>query len=157
MLAGTAVSPEGSMGEAPLSRSSRWLLAGPRSSLARDISSLSLATPHGLWHSLSIGLLTAWQPASPGPRAPRKRFSKRGRPREFPGGPVLRTWCFHCWGLGSILGWGTKIPQASQCSQKKKKKKKGQPRQAVVILYLSLLLKGASRHFTIFSRLEVAH
>ena len=31
--------------------------------------------------------------------------------REFPGGPVVRTWCFHCQGLGSIPGWGTKIPQ----------------------------------------------
>ena len=32
--------------------------------------------------------------------------------REFPGGPVVRTRRFHCHGLGSIPGWGTKIPQA---------------------------------------------
>ena len=28
---------------------------------------------------------------------------------EFPGGPVDRTWRFHCCGLDSIPGWGTKI------------------------------------------------
>ena len=39
---------------------------------------------------------------------------------EFPGGPVVRTWRFYCWGPGSIPGWGTKILQAMQCSQKKK-------------------------------------
>ena len=32
--------------------------------------------------------------------------------REFPGGPVVRTLRFHCWGPGSIPGWGTKILQA---------------------------------------------
>ena len=42
--------------------------------------------------------------------------------REFPGCPVVRTWCFHCCGPGSIPGRGTKIPQATQCGQKKKKK-----------------------------------
>ena len=31
--------------------------------------------------------------------------------REFPGSPVVRSWCFHCRGPGSIPGWGTKIPQ----------------------------------------------
>ena len=29
---------------------------------------------------------------------------------EFPGGPVVRTLCFHCRGPSSIPGWGTKIP-----------------------------------------------
>ena len=43
---------------------------------------------------------------------------------EFPGSPVVRTRCFHCHGLGSIPGRGTKIPQAAQHNQKKKKKKK---------------------------------
>ena len=38
---------------------------------------------------------------------------------EFPGGPVVRTWCFHCWGLGLISGQGNKIPQTAWCSQKK--------------------------------------
>ena len=42
--------------------------------------------------------------------------------RELLGGPVVRTQHFHCQGLGSIPGQGTKIPQASQCGQKKKKK-----------------------------------
>ena len=36
---------------------------------------------------------------------------------KFPGGPVGRTLRFHC--LGSIPGWGTKIPQALLGSQKK--------------------------------------
>ena len=31
---------------------------------------------------------------------------------EFPGGPVDRTWRFHCWDLGSVPGQGTKILQA---------------------------------------------
>ena len=30
----------------------------------------------------------------------------------FPGGPVVRTWLFHCQGLGATPGWRTKIPQA---------------------------------------------
>ena len=38
--------------------------------------------------------------------------------REFPGGPVVRTLHFQCWGSGSIPGQGTKIPQATL--QKKK-------------------------------------
>ena len=33
---------------------------------------------------------------------------------EFPGGPMVRTWRFHCCGTGSIPGRGTKIPQAGQ-------------------------------------------
>ena len=37
---------------------------------------------------------------------------------EFPGGPVVRTWRFHCPGPSSIPGQGTKI--------QKKKKKGGQ-------------------------------
>ena len=36
---------------------------------------------------------------------------------EFPGGPVVRTPCFHCYDLGSIPGQGTQIPQAKGCSQ----------------------------------------
>ena len=36
--------------------------------------------------------------------------------REFPGGPVVRTWHFHCCGPGSTLGQGTKIPW---CGKKK--------------------------------------
>ena len=33
--------------------------------------------------------------------------------REFPEGPVVRTWCFHCRGPGSIPGQGTKILRAA--------------------------------------------
>ena len=32
--------------------------------------------------------------------------------REFAGGPVVRTWCFHWCGPGLIPARGTKIPQA---------------------------------------------
>ena len=38
---------------------------------------------------------------------------------EFPGGPVIRTLHFHCQGLCSIPGQGTKIPQATQPKTKK--------------------------------------
>ena len=40
--------------------------------------------------------------------------------REFPGCPVVRTWCFHCRGPGSIPGWETEILQAVWHGQKKK-------------------------------------
>ena len=42
--------------------------------------------------------------------------------REFPCGPAVRTWHFHCRGPGSVSGWGTKIPQARWYSKKKFKK-----------------------------------
>ena len=32
--------------------------------------------------------------------------------REFPGSPVVKAQYFHCQGLGSIPGWGSKILQA---------------------------------------------
>ena len=34
--------------------------------------------------------------------------------RDFPGGLVVRTWNFHCWGPDLIPGQGTKIPQDMQ-------------------------------------------
>ena len=42
---------------------------------------------------------------------------------NFPGGPVVKTPCFHCRGLGfySWLGNYNKIPHSSQCGQKGKK------------------------------------
>ena len=43
-----------------------------------------------------------------------------GLSREFPGGPVVGTLHFHCWGPGSIPDWRTKIPQVAWCGQKKK-------------------------------------
>ena len=39
--------------------------------------------------------------------------------REFPGGPAVRTWRFTAIALGSIPGWGTKIPEATWSGQKK--------------------------------------
>ena len=44
-------------------------------------------------------------------------FTLLGR---LPGGLVIRTWRFHCCGLSSISGRGTKIPRAVRRSQKKK-------------------------------------
>ena len=41
---------------------------------------------------------------------------------EFHGGPVVRTWRFHCCGLGSIPCQGTKILQAARRGQKKNKR-----------------------------------
>ena len=38
--------------------------------------------------------------------------------REFPGGPVVRTRCFHCCGPGSTPGQRTKITQATWYGQK---------------------------------------
>ena len=37
--------------------------------------------------------------------------------REFPGGPVVRTQCFHCQSPGSIPGRGLKTSQAMWHSQ----------------------------------------
>ena len=39
--------------------------------------------------------------------------------RDFPGGPVVKTPCFHCRGCGFIL-WGTKIPYVPQFNQENK-------------------------------------
>ena len=39
---------------------------------------------------------------------------------EFPGGPAVRSWRFHCRDPGSIPGQGTKIPQATWHGQKKR-------------------------------------
>ena len=41
--------------------------------------------------------------------------------REFPGGSVVKIWSYHDKGLGSVPGWGTKIPQAVLQGRKKKK------------------------------------
>ena len=40
--------------------------------------------------------------------------------REFPGGPVVKTPPSNAGGLGSIPGWGTKIPHAIRCSKTNK-------------------------------------
>ena len=41
-------------------------------------------------------------------------------PRDFPGGPVVESLRFHCRALGSIPGWGTKIPYDAKCGRKRK-------------------------------------
>ena len=46
---------------------------------------------------------------------------------EFPGGLVVRILGFHCYGLGSVTGQGTEIPQAAQRGKKKKKRYKLSP------------------------------
>ena len=42
--------------------------------------------------------------------------------REFPGGPVDRTWHFHCCGLGSIPGQELRYLKVHSMAKKKKKK-----------------------------------
>ena len=37
---------------------------------------------------------------------------------EFLGSPVVKTWCLHCWGPGSVPGQGTKIPQVCPLQKK---------------------------------------
>ena len=44
--------------------------------------------------------------------------------REFPGDLVVRTWHFHCSGLGSVPGWGTEIAQATPHCQKEKERER---------------------------------
>ena len=51
--------------------------------------------------------------------------------REFPGGPVVRTQCFHCWSQGSVPGPGTKIPQAVWHGQKKGKSKNNESLKSI--------------------------
>ena len=41
--------------------------------------------------------------------------------REFPGGPVVRTWHFYFWGWSSICGCRTKVLQAASHDHKKQK------------------------------------
>jgi len=38
---------------------------------------------------------------------------------EFPDGLMVWPWSFHCQGLGSIPGQGTKILQAMRCTKRK--------------------------------------
>lgn len=44
------------------------------------------------------------------------------RNREFTGGLVVRILGSHCYGLGSVPGQGTEIPQAAQPTPTKKAK-----------------------------------
>ena len=47
-------------------------------------------------------------------------FGIKKQIREFSGGPVVGTRCFHCQGSGfDPPGQGTEIPQVMECSQRK--------------------------------------
>ena len=48
-----------------------------------------------------------------------KNLQKNSQCHQFSGGPVVRTRCFHCHGLGSFPGQGTEIPQGTWQGQKK--------------------------------------
>ena len=63
--------------------------------------------------------------------------------REFPDGPVVRSWCFLCCGLGLIPVWGTQIPQAMKHGQKKKKKEEEKVKKQA-----NKVKKGAQREKT---------
>ena len=52
---------------------------------------------------------------------PKKKKKKKTYSRDFPGGPVVRTWRFHFGGPGSIPGLGSRIPQDVGRGRKKKK------------------------------------
>ena len=41
--------------------------------------------------------------------------------REYPGGPVVKTSCFHCRDMCSFLSQGARTPHAKWCGQKKKR------------------------------------
>ena len=46
-----------------------------------------------------------------------KTFTSMKSSREFPGGPMIRAWCFYYQDSGSSPGQGTKILQKSRCCQ----------------------------------------
>ena len=50
-----------------------------------------------------------------------QKCSKLGARWDFSGNPVVKTWCFHRRGVGSIPGQGTKIPHIIQRGKKIKK------------------------------------
>ena len=52
-----------------------------------------------------------------------KIFKKEVKQKDIPGGLVVKTQHFHCWGPGSIPGRGTKVPEALLHGQKKRRKK----------------------------------
>ena len=52
---------------------------------------------------------------------------------EFPGSPVVRTRCFHCWGPGSVPGGGTRIPQPV-VQEKEKKREREREREVPTVL-----------------------
>ena len=67
--------------------------------------------------------------------------------QEFPGDPVVRTWCFHCQGLGSIPSQGTKNPQALQQCQGKKKKRLNKHKLKSECLKKKKIIEGHTAQF----------
>ena len=66
-----------------------------------------------------------------------KELNQERGGREFPGGLVVRIWCFHCWGPGSIPGRGTEIPQVMH--RKRRKERKRRRRRRMFPLFLILI------------------
>ena len=58
----------------------------------------------------------------------------------IPGGPAVRTPCFHCWDPGSVPEQKAKILQAAQCSQKAPKQKT----RGSLFVFLYLVVLGLS-------------
>ena len=67
---------------------------------------------------------------------------------------MVKTWRFHCWGLGLIPGQGTKIPQAAWRGQKKRKKKK---KKNIYIYVLCSILNKPKPHQHAASYKPLAH
>lgn len=75
---------------------------------------------------------------------------------------MIRIWSLHCRVLGSIPGWGTKIPQVAQCNQKNNNNNKIKlrlqiknskfPRKTV---YSSFCHSQNSREISTFSEIKV--
>ena len=61
-----------------------------------------------------------------------------GEEREFPDGPVVRTWRFHCHDLSSTPGRGTEILQATCCGQNFFKKLRRRIRLGFVMAFWQL-------------------
>ena len=59
--------------------------------------------------------------------------------KEIPGGPVARTWCFHCWEWGSIPSWGSTILQAVRTEREGGSKELSQVKQKCLISLFPVL------------------
>lgn len=59
----------------------------------------------------------------------------------FPDGPAVKL-LFHCRGVGSIPGQGTKIPQAMRCGSKKKERKSKNPTEVTVLEFSEVPLSS---------------
>ena len=57
--------------------------------------------------------------------------------RDLPGGLAIKTLSFHAGGMGSIPGWGTKIPHVVQNGPEVKKKEERKKLLYYIFLYFS--------------------